>query len=482
MMDWCLQEQPGADAYIDDVIVGAGKDTEEKSLRVCYERARKVLQRSAELQLVFKGDKCKFFQRKVEFCGHVLTEGKRSPAPGKLLPIQLWELPDTVTALRGFLGLTNYFSEYVHHYAEVAAPLMAKLRLNRQDGKKGSKLKLLWTDEEKKAFVELKNRLADHLELWQADPDRPFRLRCDASDYAIGAELVQEIGGVWRTVGLYSRKLGGSQLNWTIREKETYSIVAALQKWANTIGFQPVEVTTDHKSLENWVTEHVNTPSGPRGRRARWHEALSQFDLSVVYIPGPENVVADSMSRWAYPASSAREDVSFHGSAAASAEVAKMLEDERRIAIKVEETMQKTRDAEHKCKEVVAEDESLKERNWATVQSIHKMKGEIAQVVQPVTLRSGRQARQDDEEEEQPNPPETRAARRRRMTSPPPPVEPAPSPPLRFEWAIPRHLRKEKERVLTEVEEEDPIEGPLPGEEADELGAEQSQQEPLPGG
>ena len=157
-------------------------------------------------------------------------------------------------------------------------------------------------------------------------------MRCDASGYAIGAELAQEIEGSWRTVGLFSRKLGKSQLNWTPREKETYAIVAALQKWAGTIGFQPVTVTTDHRALESWVTEHVDTPSGPRGRRARWHETLSQFDLEVKYIPGPENAVADALSRWAYPASSAREDVSFHGSAQAKEEVDNIIKEEQTLA------------------------------------------------------------------------------------------------------------------------------------------------------
>ena len=50
------------------------------------------------------------------------------------------------------------------------------------------------------------------------------------------------------------------------------------------------------------------------GRRARWHEQLSKFDLGVVYIPGEDNVVADALSRWAYPASKAFADVSIHGS------------------------------------------------------------------------------------------------------------------------------------------------------------------------
>ncbi len=58
------------------------------------------------------------------------------------------------------------------------------------------------------------------------------------------------------------------------REKETYAIVAALHSWAGWIGFQPVVVKTDHRSLEHWVTEDVDTPSGPTGRRALWHETL----------------------------------------------------------------------------------------------------------------------------------------------------------------------------------------------------------------
>ena len=100
-----------------------------------------------------------------------------------------------VTALRGFLGLTNYFSEYVDHYAEAAAPLMGKLKLNRQDGKKGSKLRLNWTEAEIEAFHQLKSKLGGTLELWQVDLDKPFRMRCDASDFAIGAELAQEMDG-----------------------------------------------------------------------------------------------------------------------------------------------------------------------------------------------------------------------------------------------------------------------------------------------
>ena len=64
-----------------------------------------------------------------------------------------------------------------------------------------------------------------------------------------------------------------------------------------------VEVLTDHKSLESWRTGHVETPGGQAGRRGRWHEYVSKFDLHVTYIPGRYNTVAESLSLWAYPAS-----------------------------------------------------------------------------------------------------------------------------------------------------------------------------------
>ena len=64
-------------------------------------------------------------------------------------------------------------------------------------------------------------------------------------------------------------------------------------------------VCTDHQSLQSWHKEYVDNPSGPAARRAQWHETFAKFDLSVVYVPGKDNTVADCLSRWAYPAGKA---------------------------------------------------------------------------------------------------------------------------------------------------------------------------------
>ena len=110
------------------------------------------------------------------------------------------------------------------------------------------------------------------LELQRVNPDKPFILRVDASNFAIGATLEQMIDGARKPtvedvknkrtvpVAFLSRKLTEGQRKWVPREKETYAIIAALQKWRSWIGMQPVTILTDHKSLQEWMHETLDPP------------------------------------------------------------------------------------------------------------------------------------------------------------------------------------------------------------------------------
>ena len=107
VIEYCLQRVADtADPYVDDIIIGTEwKGTEAATLEAHDQDVRRVFDALEEHKLVVDGKKCDLFVKEVEFCGHILGGGKRRPSPGKLLALEQWEEPRTVTALRGFLGL-----------------------------------------------------------------------------------------------------------------------------------------------------------------------------------------------------------------------------------------------------------------------------------------------------------------------------------------------------------------------------------------
>ena len=88
-------------------------------------------------------------------------------------------------------GILNYYSAYIPQYAQHAAKLMDKLKVGRDQGKKGSKVPITWDEEDQLRFDELKEKLCSRLELQITNPDRAFVLRVDASQFAVGGVLEQ---------------------------------------------------------------------------------------------------------------------------------------------------------------------------------------------------------------------------------------------------------------------------------------------------
>ena len=282
-------------------------------------------------KLTGSSDKATIAVSEVVFAGHVVGNGHHKPIPGKVAAIEHCEQPKTVSELRAYLGFCNYYSGYIKMYAKYAAPMTTMLKENREETSKGSKKALVWNDESDRALQGMKQALLSAVGLHLVDPDRGFVLRTEASDYAVGAVLEQVLDdGRHVPVAFWSRVLAdGQRRTWTPGEKEAYAIVMALRKWARYIAPHPVTVCTNHQSLQLWHKEHVDIPSGPASQRARWHETLAKFDLTVVYVPGKDNTVADCPSRWAYPASKGMTDVSAHGDEAETAEAKRIIEMER---------------------------------------------------------------------------------------------------------------------------------------------------------
>ena len=198
-------------------------------------------------------DKNKLFVTQVEICGQVLNNGTGRPAPGAMRALELWERPQTITQLRSFLGVCNYYHIYIRNYAHLAGPLQELLKVGKQEGKKGSRVKVNWQQVHQHSFNDLKKAVLNIRALNLHTPDAPIYLRCDASDWAVGCTLEQYDPKAHKVfpVAFWSEKLAPGQNKWSPREKGAYAIVEALRKYQTWIGNNPVPVVTDHKSLDD---------------------------------------------------------------------------------------------------------------------------------------------------------------------------------------------------------------------------------------
>jgi len=103
--------------YMDDILIFS--KTKEEHLQ----HLQTVFQVLQKEKLVAKFSKCQFFLPSLKYLGHIISENGVSVDPSKVQVVQDWPLPKTLTDLRGFLGLTNYFRRFIHKYSEIALPL-----------------------------------------------------------------------------------------------------------------------------------------------------------------------------------------------------------------------------------------------------------------------------------------------------------------------------------------------------------------------
>ncbi|GJQ95865.1 reverse transcriptase domain-containing protein, partial [Tanacetum coccineum] len=97
--------------------------------------------------------------------------------------------------------------------------------------------------------------------------DIDFELMCDASDYAVGAVLGQQIEKKFRPIYYASKTMNNAQEHYTTTEKELLAVVYAFDKFRNSLLKLRINLAADHLSRlenpENEVLEHYH--KGPTG-------------------------------------------------------------------------------------------------------------------------------------------------------------------------------------------------------------------------
>ena len=169
MMRKLLEDVRNVQHYIDDCLVHT--KTWEEHVQTLH----RFLQRVREANLTVRPSKCEIGSSHMEFVGHEIKEGEIGLQNDNVKKIQEAPRPKTKTQVRSFLGLTGYYRNFIPNYASIAMPLTDLT-------KKGRPNKVVWDKSQEDSFQNLKRLLARRPILRLPDINRPFVLRCDASE------------------------------------------------------------------------------------------------------------------------------------------------------------------------------------------------------------------------------------------------------------------------------------------------------------
>ena len=126
------------------------------------------------------------------------------------------------------------------------------------------------------AFNTLKRALISAPVLQPPNWEQPFKIMCDASNFAVGAVLGQRKEGKPYVIYYASKLLDEAQINYTTTEKELLAIVYAFDKFRSYLVGQKVIVYSDHAALKYLLSKKDAKP-----RILRWILMLQEFDWEV---------------------------------------------------------------------------------------------------------------------------------------------------------------------------------------------------------
>ena len=149
--------------------------------------------------------------------------------------------------------------KFIHDYSKLILPLT-------QLTKKGQSF--VWTKEADTAFEGLKKAFTLAPVLAHVDPQKPFIIEADASDFALSSILSQQGNDEkLHPLAFHTCKFDASEINYEIHDKELLAIFDAFAQWRHFLEGSPhqVIVFSDHKNLAYFQNAHVLNR-----RQGRW--------------------------------------------------------------------------------------------------------------------------------------------------------------------------------------------------------------------
>lgn len=286
--------------FLDDLIIFSETLEEHES------RLMRVLARLKEYGLKLSPEKCKFFQTRVRYLGHIVSEDGVETDSEKLEALKTWPIPKNLKELKSFLGFSGYYRRFIKDYAAIIRPLNDLTR-GYPPLRKHSKVKVKsdqyhdprqpfegrWTCNCQRAFETIIEKLTTAPVLGFADSKLPYMVHTDASTTGLGAALYQEQEGKLKAIAFASRGLSRSESRYPAHKLEFLAL-----KWSVTEKFHDYlygndfTVVTDSNPLTYILTTARLDATG-----YRWLAALSNFSFKLQYRAGKQNLDADGLSR-----------------------------------------------------------------------------------------------------------------------------------------------------------------------------------------
>ena len=184
-----------------------------------------------------------------------------------------------------------FYRQFIKVYTKIAQPLN-DLILEENSKLKNHPIKL--TVGTLAAFHELKMKCMQVLVLAFADFNKPFLLETDTSSDGLGTVLSQkQPDGKYHLVTYASWSLKGLEEKYHSSRPEFLALKwVIVDHFCEYLQYQPFHVRMDNNPLTYVMTSPNLNVTGHR-----WVAALAGFNMTIEYIKGTDNKVADCLSR-----------------------------------------------------------------------------------------------------------------------------------------------------------------------------------------
>ena len=254
-------------------VIGKTEEEHDKNLT-------RLMLRAKDRGLVFNSSKCIIKKQSIPFFGNLYTDKGILPDPLKLQDIHMMPTPESKEDLQRFLGLMTYLSAYIPNFSSESQPLRDLLK---------NESLFIWDINHQTCFEHLKSLVNDESCLAYYDTDKPLVLEVDASMKGLGAALIQD-----KPIAFASKTLTSTQAAYSNIEREALALVHGVERFHTYLYGRTFSVFTDHKPL---VMLHQKPINRAPPRLQRMFLKLTEYDFDLIYKPGKEMVLADTLSR-----------------------------------------------------------------------------------------------------------------------------------------------------------------------------------------